>query len=130
MQAQILHVGDYRIVWFNSYLPTDPQTVQYDDAELLTVLTEIENILDTNSFDDCILGGDFNYDKRRATGFVGTLSRFLERVGLVSVWDKFPIDYTHIHTDLKSTAVLDNFFVSQKLLDMVIDAGPIHLGDY
>ena len=129
LQAQILHIGDYRVVWFNCYLPTDPQTVHYDDAELLSVLTEIENILDNNTFDDCILGGDFNFDKRRVTGFVRAVSNFLERIGLVSVWDKFPIDFTHIHTDMKSTAILDNFFVSKKLLDLVVDAGPLHLGD-
>ena len=61
------------------------------------------------------------------TGFVRAVSNFLERNGLVSVWDKFPIDFTHIH--MKSTAILDNFFVSKKLLDLVIDAGPLHLGD-
>ena len=47
----------------------------------------------------------------------------------MSVWDKFPIDFTHLHTDMKSTSILDNFFVSQQLLDLVVDAGPIHLGD-
>ena len=30
---------------------------------------------------------------------------------------------------MKSTAILDNSFVSKKLLDLVVDAGPIHLGD-
>ena len=77
LQAQILHIGGYKIIWFNCYLPTDPRTIQYDDAELLNVLNEIENILDNNSFDDCILGGDFNFDKRRVTGFVGVVSNFL-----------------------------------------------------
>ena len=57
------------------------------------------------------------------------LGSILERLGLVSVWKKFPIDYTHIHTDLKSTSVLDNFFLSERLLEHVEDAGPIHLGD-
>ena len=83
----------------NCYFPTDPQTVQYDEVELIPVLTELENILDTNSFDDLVLGGDFNFDKRRVTGFVGAISEFLERIGLYSVWDKFPIDFTHLHTD-------------------------------
>ena len=129
LQAQILNIEDYRIVWFNSYFPTDPQTVQYDDGELFPLLNEIEEILENNSFDDCILGGDFNFDKRRNTGFVGTVEDFIERIGLVSVWDKHPVDFTHIHTDLKSTSILDNFFVSKQLLDMVADAGPIHLGD-
>ena len=45
------------------------------------------------------------------------------------MWEKFGIDYTHIHTDLTSTAILDNFFVIKELLEHVKDAGPVHLGD-
>ena len=57
------------------------------------------------------------------------MNEFLSRLGLISVWTKFPIDFTHLHTDLKSSSILDHFFVNQRLLDMVVDAGPIHLGD-
>ena len=97
-------------MWINFYLPTDPQTIQYNDAELFIVLNEIENILDSSSFDDCVLGGDFNFDRRRVSGFVTAVSEFLERVGVFSVWDKFSVDYTHLHTDSKSSSILDNFF--------------------
>ena len=58
-----------------------------------------------------------------------SVKTFLERIGLSSVWEKFPIDFTHVHTDGHSSSILDNFFMSKKLLDMVSDAGPIHLGD-
>ena len=129
LQAQILHINSYKIIWFNCYSPTDPQTLQFDDQELSIVLDEIENILDNNVFDDCILGGDFNYDTKRTSGFATCMKNFLSRLGLLSVWEKFPIDFTHIHTDLKSCAVLDHFFVNQRLLDNVEDAGPVHLGD-
>ena len=54
---------------------------------------------------------------------------FYEKVGLLSVWDKFPIDYTYIHTDLKSTSTLDHFLVNERLLDLVVDAGVLHFGD-
>ena len=101
----------------------------YDEVELLPVLNEVESILDNNIFDDCILGGDLNFDQRRGSGFVATLDNFLKRIGLKSAWEKFPIDYTHLHTDLKSSSILDHFFVSQKLLDLIEDAGPVHLGD-
>ena len=110
-------------------MPTDPQTILYDEAELLPILIEIENILDNNSFDDCILAGDLNLDLSRGSGYVASLSDFLIRIGLTSVWEKFPIDFTHIHTDLKSFSTLDHFYVSQQLLDLVVDAGPVHLGD-
>ena len=129
IQAQILHFNGYKLMWINCYFPTDPQTLNFDDQELREVQDNIENILDNNLFDDCILGGDFNFDSRRVTGFTSSMADFLSRLGLISVWEKFPIDFTHLHTDLKSSSILDNFFVNQRLLDMVVDAGPVHLGD-
>ena len=129
LQAQVLHFGDFKLLWINAYFPTDPQTVNFDQTELLQVQTEIESILDSSNYDEVLLGGDFNYDKRRLTSFTISMDRFLEKLGLRSVWEKFSIDFTHIHTDMKSTSVLDNFFVSEGLLDSVIDAGALHLGD-
>ena len=129
IQAQILHMDGYRLMWINCYLPTDPQTLQIENEELSTVLEEIENILDSNVYDDCLLGGDFNFDPRRNTGFANIVHEFLEKIGLKSVWDKFPIDFTHIHTDFKSTSILDHFFVNSSLLERIVDAQSIHLGD-
>ena len=70
-----------------------------------------------------------NFDKRRNSGFVAAVSEFLEKIGLLSVWDKFPVDFTHMHTDAKSTSILDHFYVNQRLLESITDAGPVHLGD-
>ena len=122
-------MNTYRIIWFNCYFPTDPQTVQYDDGELKEVLNEIENILDNNDFDDCVIGGDLNYDSTRISGFARIVRDFMARLGISSVWEKFPADFTHLHTDNKSTSVLDHFLVNQRLLDLVEDGGPVHLGD-
>ena len=80
-------------------------------------------------FDDCIIGGDFNVDRRRASAFVAAVSEFFDRVGLSSVWEKFPIDFTHLHTDSRSTSILDNYFMNKGLLEHVLDAGSVHLGD-
>ena len=129
LQAQILQIKQYKIIWINCYFPPDPQTLQYDDEDLEGVLNEIENILDSNTFDDCIVGGDINFDSTRSTGFANTVRNFFSRLGLVSAWQKFPIDFTHIHTEMKSLATLDHFFVNQRLLDCIVDAGPVHLGD-
>ena len=129
IQAQILHLENYRILWINTYLPTDPRTLQYNGDELNSVLTEIENILDSCDFHDCILGGDLNYYPRRTSGFVRIIREFMDNVGLFSVWNKYPVDFTHVHTDNKGTSILDHFFVNQELLARITDAGPIHLGD-
>ena len=128
-QAQILHLDSYRIIWINCYFPTDPQILRFNDQELSKVLEDIENTLDKNVFDDCILGGDLNFDISRRSGFANTVRDFLSRLELFSVWDKFPADFTHLHTDGKNTSTIDHFFVNQRLLDLVQDAGPVHLGD-
>ena len=54
---------------------------------------------------------------------------FASRLGLKSIWERFPIGFTHIHTDMRSTSTLDHFFLNQRLLDQVVDAAPVHLGD-
>ena len=85
--------------------------------------------MDITDFDDIIIGGDLNWDMRRQSGFSQCMKDFTSRLGLLSVWDKFKVDFTHIHTDLTLTSTLDHFLVNQRLLDLIQDAGPIHLGD-
>ena len=129
IQAQILHFQTTRLLWINTYFPTDPGSVKFDDNELLELLIEIEDIMDRSHFDDVLWNGDLNYNKSRNTSFVVTLSRFLTRVGLVSVWDHYPVDYTHINTDFISTSTLDHFVVNGRLIDLITDCGTLHLGD-
>ena len=75
-----------------SYLPNDPRTIAFDDSELLEVLQEIEVILDTTDFDDCIWQGDMNWDMSRQSGFSKTMKQFMERLGLMCVWEHHPND--------------------------------------
>ena len=129
IQAQIIEFPCSKLLWLNVYFPTDPLTVNFDDSELQETLRDIEKVMDESEYDDVILGGDLNWDNRRNSGFSETMRDFVERVGLISVWDKFPVSFTHVHTDLKSTSILDNFLVNERLLDLVEDAGVLHLGD-
>lgn len=50
-------------------------------------------------------------------------------MGLIDVYDKFPVDFTHIHTDMKSFSTIDHFMVNERLLNYIIDCQPLHLGD-
>ena len=111
----------------NTY--TDTGGDNFDEEELVGVLNEIETILDNVDFDDILWNGDLNYDPSRSSGFVNMISRFLNRLGLVRVWDHFPIDYTHIHTDFKSTSTLDHFVCNPRLINCITDCGVLHLGD-
>ena len=80
-------------------------------------------------FDDVLWCGDLNYDQSRTSAFARTVKRFLERLGLSSAWDHFPVDYTHIHTDFKSTSTLDHFILNRRLIAAIVDCGAMHFGD-
>ena len=129
IQAQVLNFPTVNILWINAYFPTDPQLINYDEIELQQILNEIENIMDTSQYDEVIFGADFNWDRSRNTGYVACMERWVERIGLQDVWDTYPVDYTHVHTDMRSLSTLDRFLVSPGLLPHITDAGPIHLGD-
>ena len=57
------------------------------------------------------------------------MSAFMTRLRLVPVWTHHPVDYTHIHTDYKSTSTLDHFIVTPRLLPLIAESGVIHRGE-
>ena len=65
LQAQTIDFPATRILWINAYFPCDPQSANYDSTELVTLLTELETIMDNNQFDDIIIGADCNWDRTR-----------------------------------------------------------------
>ena len=69
VQAQILHLDEYRLLWINVYMPTDPQTMQLDENEVISALNEIERLINSSSFHDVLIGGDINYDNSRISRF-------------------------------------------------------------
>ena len=42
---------------------------------------------------------------------------------------KHDIDYTHMHTDFRSTSIIDHFVMNEQLLSLIADCRPLHLGD-
>ena len=133
IQAQIIQFQSCRLFWSNVYLPTDTRERrgEFDDTELLQVLSDIEQLMDNNqnSFDHALICGDWNFDPSRQSGFAEIVREFNVRCGLVSTWESFEVDHTHIHTDYKSTSILDHFMVNEALLPFIADCGPLHLGD-
>ena len=129
IQAQVLEFPTARLLWINTYLPTDPLTIDFDESELLRVLSEVESILDKTLFNDVVWNGDLNWDMKRRSGFSLMMKDFVQKLGLVSLWCHHPIDHTHVHTDNVSTAVLDHFLVNERLLPLVVECSPLHTGD-
>ena len=74
VQAQVLNLSTTRVLWINTYLPTDPQLVgQYDDEALREVLEEVEGVLANSSYDNVVWGSDLNWDMTRNTHFSRTI---------------------------------------------------------
>ena len=93
------------------------------------MLSEVEQILDNTEFDDVVWCGDLNWEMSRQTGFSVTMRRFLDRLGLISLWDHHQIDYTQVHTDDRTFTSLDHFICNERLLPLVTDCGVMHYGD-
>ena len=130
IQAQTLNFSCTKILWINTYMPTDPQTVgQYDADELVEVLREVEDIINHTQFNDVIWAGDMNWHMERNSHFSKIMKAFIDRIELFSLWSRHEVDYTHIHTDNKSVTTLDHFLISPRLLPLVSSAGVIHRGD-
>ena len=130
VQAQVLHLPSSRVLWVNTYLPTDPQLIgEYDDSVLREVLGEVEGILANTNYDDVVWGSDLNWDMKRNTYFARTMTSFIEKTGLVSLWSSHPVPYTHMHTDNKSRSTIDHFLLSPRLIPLVQASGVVERGD-
>ena len=100
-----------------------------DENELLTLLGDIESVLVNNNWNDVIFGSDTKWHKGRHTGFANKIEQWINRMGLLDVYDKFPVDSTHIHTDLKSVSTIDHFLVNERLMQFIVDCQPLQIGD-
>ena len=133
VQAQVLHLPTTSVLWINTYLPTDPQNIrQYDDTELQSCLTEVENIVTNTAHTDIVWGADLNWDMARNTQFALTVSRFMEKLNLVSLWNHHRVDHTYeqlCRNDRVSQSTIDHFVLSPRLLALVVDCGVVHRGD-
>ena len=130
IQAQVLNMPTCRLLWVNTYMPTDPKRLtQYDDSDLQEVLHEVDTILSCSNYTDVIWSGDLNWDMSRVTFFSRTMAEFIGKLGLVSLWSSYPVNYTYMHTDNKSFSVLDHFLLSPRLLQLVVGCGAVERGD-
>ena len=85
VQAQVLHLPNSRVLWINTYMPTDPQLQQYDDGELQEVLEEVRSLFKTAQFDDVIWGSDLNWDPSRNSQFSRTMAAFVQEMELATL---------------------------------------------
>ena len=119
----------FKTLIINTYLPTDPRKDDFDETELLILLSDIASIIDENACDQVVWTGDINADFRRNTRFVSTIEEFVSNMGLQKSWEKFSADFTHMaeRDGVTHTSIIDHFFWNQQLDKNVTDAGVIHL---
>jgi hypothetical protein len=111
-------------------LPTDPQTVDnHDPTALVKLLREVEEIMTSTEYSDVVWAGDLNWDMQRNSHFSVIMRNFVARMELESLWTHHKIDFTHMHTDNKSTSTIDYFLLSPRLFQQISGAGVIHRGD-
>ena len=130
VQAQILRLSTNNILWINTYFPTDPMIIgDYDDSNLKKVLSEVGDLIKNSNYDDIVWASDINWDADRNTHFAKVVSAFIQRLGLIDLWSKFPVPYTHVHTDGKSMSIIDHILISPRLLNLVADCGIVERAD-
>ncbi len=122
----MLTVNNYRLLLICVYFPTDPGSADYNSPELDIVLSEICDLMNDVQCDGIIIGGDLNCDFIRNTGFVNNMRDFLSNKNLFSLWEKFDVDYTHVHTDGVSTSTIDHFVVSNNISRRIVNGGVTH----
>ena len=125
-----------KLIFINVYFPTDPRTVNFNDAELIQTIQDINYI--SNNFDNAhnvILVGDFNTDLRRNSAFVNLVKQFLSENDLSTIWCKFPVDFTYCQNVCRNgqlqcvTSTIDHFFVKEHFLENCVDGSVLHFAE-
>ena len=122
IQAQKLIINKRSILWINVYFPIDGGNTE----ELLSLLAEIELTVVSEGVGSVLIGGDINYDDTKTTQHATIIKSWLIKMDLIPVWNNHPIDFTHHHIDYSSVSILDHFFMTSDLLNIVITAGVYH----
>ena len=128
LQCVVIKMKSCKLLLVNAYFPTDPGA-NFDENELLVLLTEIKKIIDENTFDHVVFGGDINADFERKTKFVSIVKEFVQELELRHSWEIFHADFSHTHErDGKTfTSLIDHLFWNDRFSALVEDAGVLHL---
>ena len=128
IQSVTLEVGTYKLLVVNTYFPTDTKG-DFDENELLLLLSDIENVLDRNDFDHVVWTGDINADFRRKTKHVKLIDEFVKKCHALKSWDSYQVDFTHVTEREGSTftSIIDHFIWDEGFQQHVEDAGVLHV---
>ena len=134
VQGLKLNIPNIPILVINTYFPNDPQTVDFDDSELLQTLEDIKYLVDSvdNNY-TIILMGDLNSDFARNTTFVNIVKNFCTEIDVESVWSFHQCDFTlyheraHRNRTVVSQSVIDHFCISSPRMNLCLEATALHI---
>ena len=110
IQAIILSTSRNRILFINSYFPTDPKTATSDTSDLHSTLSAINSVIQDNEFDKLIWTGDINANFIRNSMFTGIIDT-----------------HTFEMNDHCYSSTLVHFFWSENIIEDVIEADVLHM---
>jgi hypothetical protein len=137
LQATKFNFPSGPILVINTYFPCDPRTINFDDTELMAVLTEIQNIILQSSTSNVWLAGDLNCHFLRSTSFTNLVKDYFLDIGLHLLWENqdqleniIPVDFTFTsHANgVSSFSTIDHFACSRGVFPAISEAGVIHSG--
>ena len=119
----------------NTYFPCDPRTINFDDTELLTLLTSIQNTAQCSGCRNIWLAGDLNAHFQRSTRFTNLVRDFIADMGLYILWENDDqldsiqnVDFTFMFeaNGTTSFSTIDHFACSRGVLPIIQEAGTVH----
>ena len=120
-----------RLLLLNTYFPCDPQSVNFDETELLSLLADMKRILQQESCELNLIMGDMNCHFDRNNAHTRIVEYFFDELNLKIFWenpDERPdhlvskIDFTHCQ--IKD--IIDHFVANNLLYDKVVEANVVH----
>ena len=130
--AGVLSVQNVRILLCNAYMPcdgnyNDPLSQTFDN-----VLSDIKAVIEVNTADFVVVGGDLNTDLNRSdSGRVELLADFISSQGLVLGLEHAvtSVDFTYENSWNHARSTIDHFIISENLGSSFVRQWCIHEGD-
>ena len=86
LQATCFSFPGGSVVVINTYFPCDPQTDNFDDAELVSLLADIQTLIVQSQCAHVLLAGDLNCHFNRYSRFTTTVQEFMDEIDLKLLW--------------------------------------------
>ena len=133
LQATKFNFPSGPLLVINSYFPCDPRREDFDDSELMKLLTDIQLLIEISDCEDVLLAGDLNCHFAPNTSFTNIVRTYFQYLNLSILWESEneniqPIDFTHLFTtdNILAKSTIDHFVVSNNVLRATEEAGVIH----